>query len=70
MFLTDDELYQLTGYRQARKQCAMLRQQGVAFFINAAGHPRVARTTIEGRQQPAPQPTKKSWAPSWAGIRP
>jgi hypothetical protein len=67
MFLTAAELAELTGYKQATKQVAMLRRQGIAFFTNAAGHPKVARAVIEGRNQPEVKP--KSWTPSWADNR-
>ena len=67
MFLTPEEVTDLTGYKQASKQVAMLRQQGVPFHVNAAGHPKVVRATLEGKPQPAPV---KSWSPSWAATRP
>jgi hypothetical protein len=66
MFLSEDELADLTGYKQARKQIAMLRRQGVPFHVNAAGHPKVARAIIEGRTTPATS-TPKTWSPSWVG---
>jgi hypothetical protein len=51
MFMTDDELFELTGYRQPKKQIAMLKKQGVPFNVNASGHPKVARAVIEGGRQ-------------------
>jgi hypothetical protein len=36
-----------------------LRKIGLAFFINATGHPVVAHVTIEGRPAEAPAPKKK-----------
>lgn len=66
LLLTPDEVRDLTGYRQPAKQVAVLRQQGVPFFLNAAGHPKVARAVIEGRQPAEPQ--RKSWSPSWAAT--
>jgi hypothetical protein len=63
MFLDDEELYILTGYRWHSKQVAELRRQGVPFRVNAAGRPAVARSAIEGGKQPT-QP--KTWEPSWA----
>ena len=64
LFLTEHELADLTGYKQAGKQVAMLRRQGVPFHVNAAGHPKVARAILEGKNV-APPP--KSWSPSGAG---
>lgn len=68
MFLTDDELFELTGYRQAAKQIAMLRKQGVPFHVNAANHPKVARAVIEGKHA-KPTETVKEWVPKWAAGR-
>ena len=63
MFLTEDELFERTGYRQSKKQIAMLKKQGIPFHVNAAGHPKVAAAIIEGRNQPAPK--AKGWTPAW-----
>lgn len=65
MFLTDEELYQLTGYKQPSKQVAMLRCQGVPFHVNAAGHPKVARAVLEGGKQ-TDSKRIATWSPSWA----
>ena len=67
MFLTDEELLELTGYRQAAKQAAHLRAQRIPFHTNRAGRPRVTRAAVEGRKvAPAPaQASKPSWSPSW-----
>jgi hypothetical protein len=64
MFLTDAEIAELTGYKQPNKQVSMLRQQGVPFHINAAGHPKVARAVLERTPVSTTQP--KTWTPSWA----
>ena len=66
MFLTDEELVQLTGYRQASKQVAHLKAQRIPFYTNRAGHPRVARAVLEGRKVVTPKPAA-TWSPSWAG---
>lgn len=47
MFLTEDELVDLTGYRQAAKQAAHLKAQRIPFHVNRAGHPRVARAAVQ-----------------------
>ena len=67
MFLTDLEVCELTGYRQPSKQVAMLRKQGIPFFVNASGYPKVARAIIE-RSAPQGKPVK-GWAPKWAGSQ-
>jgi len=48
LFLTDEELKQLTGYSIKSKHIEYLRAHGLPFFISASGHPRVARVHIEG----------------------
>ena len=49
MFLTDDELQVLTGYKRRGKQIAWLRAQRIPFFESAAGFPVVALREIERR---------------------
>jgi len=67
MFLTEDELVDLTGYRQAAKQVAHLKAQRIPFHTNRAGHPRVARAILEGAKASAEKAaTKTTWSPSWA----
>ena len=51
MFLTDEELIRLTGRKMKSHQIRALRQMGVAFRINATGHPIVTRAAIEGRKE-------------------
>lgn len=65
MFLDDDQLLELTGYKQAGKQIEMLKKQGIPFHVNASGHPKVASAVIEGKhvQQKREQ---KDWTPKWA----
>jgi hypothetical protein len=67
MFLTDDELVELTGYRQPAKQCEHLRAQRIPFHTNRAGHPRVARAILEGRK--ATEKPKDTWNPTWAASQ-
>lgn len=64
MFLDDEDLYILTGYRYHSKQVAELRRMGVPFRVNSHGRPAVAKAVIEG-SKPAPDQPKK-WSPSWA----
>ena len=67
LFLTKDELIDLTGYRQSAKQSAHLKSQRIPFHVNRAGHPRVARAVLEGRK--VADKTAKTWSPSWAGSQ-
>lgn len=65
MFLTEEELFDLTGYRQAAKQAAHLKLQRIPFHTNKCGHPKVARAILEGRKV-QDKPASKLWSPSWA----
>lgn len=48
MFLTPDELRELTGYRTASAQIRWLTQNGVKHWIAATGRPVVPRAAIDG----------------------
>jgi hypothetical protein len=71
MFLTIEEIAELTGIKRGRDgkprayfQCEHLRKLGIPFFPNASGEPKVARAVIEGRIEssiPKPQP---KWQPA------
>jgi hypothetical protein len=43
LFLTTDELVELTGYQKPKKQAAWLKSEGFTHRIAADGHPRVDR---------------------------
>lgn len=69
LFLNDDELHDLTGYRQPAKQAAHLKLQRIPFHVNRAGHPRVARAILEGRKNENTRNSGSSsntWSPAWA----
>lgn len=51
MFLTVEQVRELTGYAIKAKQIAQLRRMGIAFFINGGGRPIVTVSAIEGRKQ-------------------
>lgn len=51
MFLTADDLAELTGRKIKSKQIEVLRRMGLPFHVNAAGKPVVAVSVIEGRKQ-------------------
>jgi len=66
MFLTREELRQLTGVARKAAQITQLRRMGIAFYINAAGYPIVAKSTIEGGTKPD---TEKPWSPKVLGQK-
>ncbi len=68
LFLTQEELDELTGIRRGRtegrqkltkfqRQIAFLRGLALPFVINAAGRPVVVRAVLEGRKIEQPAPT-------------
>ena len=61
LFLTADELHQLTGKRLKALQIAHLRSSGIPFRVNACGKPVVTRAAIEGIVK---QPDNPTWKPA------
>ncbi len=47
LVLTRDELIELTGYKQPKRQVAWLRQQDIPLYVAANGRPKVLRSTLE-----------------------
>lgn len=46
MFLTADELRELTGYKTAARQIDWLRRKGITFIVNALGRPVVPKDAV------------------------
>lgn len=61
MFLTSEEVRELTGRTRKSSQIAQLRIMGIPFFVNAGGHPVVTRSAIE-ITRPAAHETQ--WVPA------
>lgn len=47
MFLTKEDLTNLTGAKKLTNQVNWLRDQGIKYLVNAAGHPVVAIKHVE-----------------------
>lgn len=47
LFLTNLELYELTGYKLATKQSSWLKNRGYYVEINARGVPRITYSQVE-----------------------
>lgn len=58
MFLTREEVADLTGRKVKKKQIEHLRTLGIVFWINALGVPVVPRSAIEGRRD-TPKPAER-----------
>lgn len=61
MFLSREELADLTGRKNKGLQINSLRKMGIPFFVNACGHPVVTRVAVEGRSDS--MQIKPSWSP-------
>lgn len=59
LFLTDDEVVELTGRHRKTMQIEQLRRMGIAFYVNGSGHPKVCRSAIEGSRRQ--EPIEKEW---------
>jgi hypothetical protein len=65
MFLSADGLAFLTGRHLKTKQIQQLRAMGVLFYVNASGHPIVARAVLAGGRS---EPYQPRWAPAVAKL--
>lgn len=53
MFLTADELEQLTGYKTGKRQCRWLAENDYSFDVRADGRPALSRSVYDARHVPA-----------------
>ncbi len=51
LFLTRDEVHQLTGYKISKKQIEWLTRNGVRHWVPATGRPVVPRSAITGENK-------------------
>jgi hypothetical protein len=49
MFLSANDLWELTGYKRPDKQAEWLRSRAYPFDMDAHGRPKVLRTAVERR---------------------
>lgn len=64
MFLTSEEVAQLTGRKFKSLQIKQLRTMGIVFFVNAMNAPVVPRASVEGRKSEAAAAVKQPWVPN------
>jgi len=63
LFITAEELRELTGYALKNRQIKQLRTMGIAFRVNGCGRPVVTRSAVEGvKEQPGAHPAE--WRPT------
>lgn len=60
MFLTPEEIAELTGRKVKRLQIEQLRTMGIPFYINAVGRPVVVCSVLEGKKEPPQRPKWES----------
>lgn len=67
MFMTKDELADLTGYKVAKRQIAWLRDRGWRFELDRLDRPKVDRDYCKSRMgnETGAQPETQ---PNWAAI--
>lgn len=65
MFLTDDELTELTGKRQNAARARALNGMGVQHKVRADGSIVVLRAHIERMLGETVQQQTKEWRPAW-----
>lgn len=63
LFLTSEEIIQLTGYRRPKKQIAWLEKHKVDYYVRADGYPSVPRDGLKPKLTP-PQ----HFEPDWSGV--
>ena len=63
MFLTTDELRELTDRARIKDQIAWLEASGVKHWISAAGRPKVPKSAIEGGSEGA-----EPWTPNFSQL--
>ena len=60
MFLSSQDISELTGRKTKSQQIEALLRMGLPFWVNAIGRPVVTVTAIEGRRE---LPPEKAWSP-------
>lgn len=68
LFLDDAQLHQLTGRQLKALQIQWLRAEGIAFRVNATGHPVVTRAAVEGRKPEPVAEAPQRWQPRVVGA--
>ncbi len=66
-FLDAPDIRRLTGKAQKAKQVQQLRTMGIPFYVNASGHPIVARSAVEGGRKEQAK-TVQPWRPAVLGA--
>lgn len=65
MFLTEEELLELTAYTRFSAQARWLREHGWLFELSASGRPIVSRAYAESKMGGA----NSTWKPDFSSLR-
>jgi len=68
MFLTHDELVDLTDRASPRHQARWLAEHGYPFEMSAAGKPKVLRTEVERRLSSKAEARSRRAEPNWSAL--
>lgn len=68
LFLTSDEIKELTGTRIKSKQLEVLRQNSIGFVKNANGSPVVVREALVQSQSGTSQQKPRAAAPNLRAV--
>lgn len=60
IFLTDEEMIELTGYRQPAAQIRFLQKWRIRHVVNRNGRPKVTQAAVEGSERPKTSPNFKA----------
>ena len=63
LFLSANEIADLTGYKQPKRQVAWLRQQGISVYVAANGRPKVLHSAL------TPATVSRRTEPNFAALR-
>jgi hypothetical protein len=69
MFMTPEQLEQLSGYVKPALQRRWLAANGFRFEVRADGRPAVLVSQVESRQQPHLGRVTSREAPNWDALR-
>ena len=69
MFLSPDELRNLTGRQHADAQIAALQRMGLRYLLDADGRPKVARAAVDAMLAPGAPPARRTTLPRLDLVR-
>jgi len=68
MFLNQEELIKLTGYKQRASQIKWLREHGIRFLVGGDDQPKIMLTQVEELIGAAPKSKRKKVEPNFDAL--